>query len=274
MLFNVKPPYLIAHRGASSLAPENTLYSFQKAFLLGAKFCELDVQLTKDAKVVVLHDRSLLRTTNVLEVYPKRSFFHVDEFDFQELAKLSSGRWFVAKHPFGQALGPGELEPISAQKIPLLQEVLLLAKSFQAKVNVEIKDLTGIWDDHFVVKKVLEAIFELEMEEDVVISSFNLNYLRIIKSLYPKTNTAVLWSGPNENPLELVYDLKAQAYHTDYVPSQDILSQFQKKSIALNVFTVNSEQTIKSLLAKGVSGVFTDYIQDFINLGFNQNKEV
>lgn len=91
------PPVMVAHRGAASYAPENTLASIDAAARLGFEWVENDVQRTKDGELVILHDSSLARTTNVEQVFPDRSPWNVSDFTLREIEKLDAGSWFGAK---------------------------------------------------------------------------------------------------------------------------------------------------------------------------------
>jgi glycerophosphoryl diester phosphodiesterase len=95
----------IAHRGAASLAPENTLAAAHKALALGAGMWELDVSVTADGELVVLHGDSLARTTNVQAFFPQRSPWQISTFTLAEVRKLDAGSWFVDIDPFGTIAG-------------------------------------------------------------------------------------------------------------------------------------------------------------------------
>ncbi|WP_353892761.1 glycerophosphodiester phosphodiesterase family protein [Proteinivorax hydrogeniformans] len=92
-------PTVIAHRGASHLAPESTAPAYKLARDLGADYLEADLQRTKDGVIVVFHDETLERTTNIEEVYPNRLHQTIDQFTYEELLKLDIGSWFNDKHP-------------------------------------------------------------------------------------------------------------------------------------------------------------------------------
>jgi len=91
----------IAHRGARSLAPENTISAARKALEVGADGWELDVQMSRDKKMVVIHDESLVRTSNVKEIFPHREPWLVRDFTLKELQELDFGSWFNETDPFG-----------------------------------------------------------------------------------------------------------------------------------------------------------------------------
>ena len=112
-------PKIIAHRGYSGQFPENTLAAFAGALDIGADYIELDVQLSKDGQVVILHDDSLKRTTGVDG--------KVSDFTYEELAGLDAGAWFDAS--------------FAGEKIPTLEEALTLIRDTQCGVYLELKDI-------------------------------------------------------------------------------------------------------------------------------------
>lgn len=97
--YNFKYPVLIAHRGASYNSPESTLPAIKAALESGIDYIELDVQRSKDGKLVVFHDTNLLRLTNAKKIFPKKSNYEVQNFSFQELRQLNYGFWFNLKYP-------------------------------------------------------------------------------------------------------------------------------------------------------------------------------
>ena len=101
---NRKAPLYIAHRGARSLAPENTLAAAEKAVQTGAHGWELDVQMTKDGRLAVIHDKNLDRTSNVsrLNRFADRRPWPTHKFTLEELKSLDFGSWFQETDPFGQ----------------------------------------------------------------------------------------------------------------------------------------------------------------------------
>jgi hypothetical protein len=92
-------PTVMAHRGASYLAPEETAWAYRVAKLVGADYLEADIQRSKDGVLIALHDDTLLRTTNVATVFPDRAQQPVSEFTWEELSRLDAGSWFNAKFP-------------------------------------------------------------------------------------------------------------------------------------------------------------------------------
>ncbi|MCJ7696594.1 MAG: hypothetical protein MUO40_14380, partial [Anaerolineaceae bacterium] len=211
------PIKIIAHRGARSIAPENTLAAAAKGLEAGADGWELDVAMSADGVLVVLHDDTLERTSNAFQVFPDRLPWNVYTFSIEDLNKLDLGSWFIEKDPFKEITGgnvsASDIESFKNIKIPTLEEALRWTKENNWWVNVEIKDASGTIADDVIVSKVVALIEEVNMEEHVIISSFNHDYLRQVKSLNPELATGVLTSGPVMDPVALMRDLDAQAYH-------------------------------------------------------------
>lgn len=179
-------PYYIAHRGLESIAPENTLVSFILAIEKGADGVELDVQLTKDNQVVVIHDITIDRTTN--------GTGKVKDKTLAQLKQLDAGSWFGSK--------------FSKVKIPSLEEVL---RMFHGKENViliiELKN-SGLFSK--LPRKVVGLINYYNMERQIYVASFNLIALWHTKNLNPRIRTSLLglYSDRQDNLSKLVYGLK------------------------------------------------------------------
>ena len=207
----------IAHRGARSLAPENTLAAARKALEIGADLWELDVAMTSDGVPFIVHDDTLARTSNVKQVFPERQPFTNHLFSWDDVQKLDFGSWFVATDPFKQiAAGKvtqAEQTSYRGEKAPTLREALAFTKDHNWRINVEIKDLSGTPGDATVVEKVVALIDELGMADRVLISSFNHTYLERVKKANPKIATAALVEQADPDPIALLKRLDAQAYN-------------------------------------------------------------
>ena len=177
----------MAHRGDSFRAPENTLEAARLGWESGASAWELDVQLTRDGVPIVLHDESLLRTTDVARKFagdPRgRAGFHVADFDFDEIRSLDAGSWFVSeqrrpalgsrlRHPRASRAAPLSNTSASGRVvIPTLGEALVFTREHDWLVNVEIKSFPERPRDS--VEPVLNVIAETETASRVLISSFD-----------------------------------------------------------------------------------------------------
>ncbi len=258
------PPLVIAHRGARSTAPENTILAAQKAFELEADLWELDVAMTYDDELVVIHDDTLKRTSNAAAVFPKKMPWNVRLFTLQELKMLDFGSWFITEDPFGTikkgVVSVEEQEEMRAIQIPTLEEALVFTKNNHWRVNIEIKDLSGTPGDALVVEKVIALVEKLEMVPDVIISSFNHEYLARSKKINPQIATGVLVNQQVNDPISLVKDLNAQAYNPGINKIGDLskIQSIRDAGIDVYVWTVNDEITMRKLIKAGVSGIFTD----------------
>lgn len=260
-LFNPKP-LCIAHRGASSLAPENTLASARKAFEIGADMWELDVSVTADGELVVLHDDSLARTTNTAALFPGRAPWLVSTFSLAEVRQLDAGSWFVETDPFGTISGgavtPTEQKTLTGQLIPTLREALLFTQDHQWRVNVEIKALISPLTGFPVVEAVVRLIESLAMSEQVLLSSFVHPYMQQAKALNPAIAAAALLDVGEAWPTGLTVD----AFHPHYTAVETARTQaLRQAGIGVNPWTVNDPAEMKRLIAAGVTGMFTDFPQ-------------
>ncbi|MGD8509424.1 MAG: glycerophosphodiester phosphodiesterase family protein [Syntrophobacterales bacterium] len=256
----------IAHRGARSLAPENTLAAARKGLEVGADMWELDIQMTADEELIVIHDSTLKRTSNVREVFPKRKPWLVHKFTLDEIRLLDFGSWFRKQDPFGQIaagmVAESDLASYVHQQAPTLREALTFTQEHSWSVNLEIKDLGGNPDPHQVAKKILALVEDLEMLDSVLISSYNQDYLAKLRETHPHIATGVLVSKPHPHPEKLLRRLGAQAYHPR-------LSGFRPADIALlrpqgfrvHVWNVNDRKNMERLVRAGVDGIFTDFPQ-------------
>jgi glycerophosphoryl diester phosphodiesterase len=186
----------IAHRGARSLAPENTLEAARKAFAVGARMWELDVCATRDGELVVIHDETLERTSNAAEVFPHRRPWRVQDFSLDEIRRLDFGSWFVHADPFGQiaagAVSELECRQCVGLRAPTLDEALTFTQNADRSVNIEIKDQRSTPHHRTIVEKVVSLVDRLDMADRVIVSSFHHPYLERARSLSPPMVCGIL----------------------------------------------------------------------------------
>lgn len=225
-----------AHRGASAYAPENTLEAFLLAAEQGADGVELDVQLTKDGEMVVVHDEEIDRVSD-------GSGF-VKDYTLAELKILN----FNKTHPEYQDV-----------KIPTLREVYEALKPTGMTINVELK--TGIFWYKDLEKKVLELTKEMEMEDRVIYSSFNHYSIAKILELDPKASTGILYADIIYDVMNYAKKIGTGALHpaTFHVQMADFLQQYVESDLAVHVWTVNDKAEIERLMEAGVDAVITNY---------------
>jgi glycerophosphoryl diester phosphodiesterase len=257
-------PLTIAHRGASSLAPENTMAAARKALELGAEMWELDVILTADGQLLVIHDDTLARTSNVAVHFPDRSPWPVHGFTLEQIRRLDFGSWFIDRDPFGQIaaghVSGTNLSSYIGLPAPTLPEALAFTHDNDWRVNVEIKDLSGTPGDATVVEQVVVLIEMLAMRDRVLISSFNHSYLGRVKAANPGLATGVLVENPVDDPAALLRRFDAQAYHPSAatIPPGTV-ADMRAQGFDVNIWTVNDDTTLRHFIQAGASGLFTDF---------------
>lgn len=262
----------IAHRGGASLGPENTLAAARKSLELGADMWELDVNVTTHGELVLLHDDSLARTTNVQTVFPHRAPWLITHFTLAEIKTLDAGSWFVEIDPFGTIAGgivtPAEQNAWRGQSIPTLREALIFTREQQWRVNVEIKELLPPLETFPVVEAVIELIEALDMEDQVLLSSFVHSSMQRAKSLNPAIATAALLDVgepmifPEVQNFREDKSISMDAVHPHYtfVDAAQIQA-LRRAGVAVNPWTVNDPQEIERLIQAGVTGIITDFPQ-------------
>jgi glycerophosphoryl diester phosphodiesterase len=255
---------VIAHRGFRAIAPENTIISARKGFEAGADMWELDVAASSDGVLVVMHDDTLVRTTDVKAKFPLRGPWSIYDFTFDELESLDAGSWYQKTDPFGQIksgrVKKVDLASFSGLKLPTLEQALALTKTLGWKVNIEIKDATGHPCDAWIVEKTAEMVKKMEMSGSVIVSSFNHAYLARMKKAAPEIATAALIDRPIPDPVSTLRSLGAIALN----PNSKYLDEATVKAVraagfGVLVWTVNEKTDMEKLIRWGVTGLITDF---------------
>jgi glycerophosphoryl diester phosphodiesterase len=256
---------IIAHRGARSIRAENTMEAFKQA--LGKSDCiEFDVCFSKDGIAVVIHDDTLKRTSKATKVDGFSKPFKVEDYTYEELLKLDFSSWFIEDDPFNTikkgTVSKEELENLEIQRIPTLKEVLKFVKENDFFANIEIKDLKGNCHEQNAVKKVLKEVYELDIKDNIIISSFNHNYLREVYEIDPTIEIAALQEKKNpENIVEYLKELHVKSYNVDYkIMDKQLVELLNSEGFYVNVYTVNKPKNIKKIFSWGVKAIFTDIV--------------
>jgi glycerophosphoryl diester phosphodiesterase len=258
-----------AHRGARSLAPENTLPAIEKALHCGAHFLEIDVRLTADGHLVVFHDDTPARTTNIAATpLAARATQHVDTFTLAELQSLDAGSWFAAADPHG-TVKTGEITPQDAASftsvaIPTLRQVLDFCRDHAFPINVEIKDHAGRVGDSAITAAVLELVADTETRDLALLSSFNHRYLTQAAVFDPDIPRAALIETAHPgNILDYLMFLDVAACHPDHrITPPDLARALLDDGLRVNLWTINDPDLARAY-PPGV-GIITDLPQRFV----------
>lgn len=224
-----------AHRGASHDAPENTMAAFRKAVEMGADGIELDVQMTRDGEVVVIHDENINRTSNGKGCVKDMTLEELKQYDFS--------------YNFSKYRG---------EKIPTLKEVLNLVLNQGLTVNIELKNSHIRYEG--MEEKVINLIEQMNLQAFVIYSSFNYESLQQIKSLNHKAKTGLIYS---KGKLEAINYRKLSGLYALHpcgklLKNEEVVYTFKSKGLALNVWTINKEKEMNALVKIGVDAIITD----------------
>ncbi len=261
-----RPILNIAHRGAASLAPENTLAAARKAHELGADLWECDVRFTKDGLPILMHDATLRRTTDVYRRFPTRGPWWVHLFTLEEIDRLDASSWFNEVDPFGQiragAVSPEEREGYRGEPVPTLKEALRFTKERGWRVNLELKAAVHL-APRVVAQRVLEIVQEMGMAERVLISSYNERVLREVKRLDREIAIAPLVALRPQDPVGYLERLEAEAYHPSlWAFNAEDARELRRLGFGVNLWTCDALDRLRELAAGGlVSGIFTNFPQ-------------
>jgi glycerophosphoryl diester phosphodiesterase len=252
----------IAHRGARSLAPENTMMAIEKAWEIGAHGIEVDIRATADNEFVLLHDSTPARTTDVHHIFPDKQDNPVHTFSLTELKRLDAGSWFIDADPF-EAIGAGQLsaddvDKIKGVQIPTLAEALDFVKTRSWFINIELKDLPLF----SLVDLVLDLLEELKLSPSwFSLASFNHDYLHRIRELRPNYEINALIGGNGMRPQNwATYDFEIYNANADLTDEKQI-ERALAHGCQVNLYTVNEPEQMRRFLHAGVSKIITDYPQ-------------
>jgi glycerophosphoryl diester phosphodiesterase len=224
----------IAHRGASGYAPENTFAAFRKALAMGAGFIETDLQLSRDARFVAIHDATVNRTTNGQGA--------VHDLTLADLRKLDAGSWFGSE--------------FAGERIPTIEEVLEFAKKHDVVFYLELKP-SGSWGgEHALISALRESG---EIARTVVIS-FDPEMLLGVRNIEPTLMTGLLFEGQIADPLEKAIEIGARqiAVRGDLVTPR-LLQESRARDLQVVCWTVNHPGHMRLLVEAGVDGIISDY---------------
>jgi len=233
-------PLNIAHRGASALAPENTIAAFRKALEVGAGGLEFDVHFSKDAVPVIIHDEKLERTTNGHGL--------VQDLNLAELQELDAGSWFSTE--------------FAGVSIPTLDQVLDEFHSSDLVLNIELKN--DIISYPGIEEAVIKRVSKRKLEERVIISSFNHSSLETCRKINPALRTGILYLTEIFEPWNYARSLGCYSVHPFFFHLQnpEIVNGFREHKLPVYAWTVNEIVDMELMVAVGIEAIITDNPQD------------
>jgi len=228
-------PKIFAHRGFSSKYPENTLPAFEAAINLGVNGIEIDVQFTKDGKIVITHDEILERTTGT------KGF--VFSSTYEELLKLNFSN---------------PMPEFAETKIPLLSELLDILKNTNILLNVELKN--SIVEYAGLEGAVITMAKQYDMTERIILSSFNHKSMVKAKEISKDVQTALLYSCVLHDVVSYVKSTKADAIHPLFwTIKEDLIIDCMKNNILIRPWTVDIPEYIEKMIESKVDSIITNY---------------
>lgn len=222
--------WIVGHRGAMGYCPENTLVSFERGLELGADWIELDVHLSKDGALIVIHDETLDRTTN--------------------------GHGLVRDHTLTQLRS---LDAGNGQKLLTLDEVLDWARRRDTLLDIEIKNAPVFYPG--IEDKVVQAIYAAGMVDQLIVISFDHAAVKRVKELEPNIATGVLYAcKPTDGGVSLASAAQADAVlpHWAYVTQEDV-SAAHAAGLAVAPWASSDPAVLKGLIHAGVDAIGTNH---------------
>lgn len=232
-------PLIVAHRGSSALAPENTLAAISLAIDKGADMIEVDVRLTRDFFLVVHHDRNVRRTTN--------GKGNIWDLTLDELRRLDAGSWFSPR--FGR------------ERIPTLRQVMELLPD-HVTINIEMKTDGDPRTRIALEEASILAVLEKRFEDRAIISSFDHKFLKRVHSLYPAITTGALYvpvRDARKSPSRLARNLGVHAFicsRTQVRPR--LVVDAHEHDLIVGCYTINTAAHLEAMLALNVDAIITD----------------
>ncbi|GER68504.1 glycerophosphodiester phosphodiesterase [Weizmannia acidilactici] len=240
---------IFGHRGSKGTHQENTLLGFAHACHIGAEGLELDVHMSKDGELVVIHDEKLDRTTT--------GSGYVKDLNLNEIKQYSAGKKFKHLSFYDSSW--------EKETVPTLEEVLELTADYQVSLNIELK--TDTFSYPGIEKKALELSERYHLKSRIIFSSFNLSTLIRIKTLDPEAHTAFLTSKRHLDLERMIQDHQLSGLHLNrsFLISKSNLFTTEH-SVPVRVWTVNSARSIKKALDLKLAGIITDYPEKALEL--------
>ncbi|RSS79128.1 glycerophosphodiester phosphodiesterase family protein [Streptomyces sp. WAC06614] len=248
----VGAPVVYAHRGASAYAPENTLAAVDLAADMGVEWVENDVQRTKDGELVVVHDDTLTRTTNVKKLFPDRKPWRVKDFTAAEIARLDAGSWFDAR--------------FTGERVPTLRAYLDRVDANQQRLLLEIKKpelYPGIEKETLDVLERAGWLDRGHVTRRLVVQSFSADSVRSVHAQRPELVTAFLGTPAVADLARYAeFSDRINPWHTtisaDWVTAVHQVRGPHGKALEVDTWIVDDPTTARKVQDMGVDGIISN----------------
>lgn len=244
----MRAPLIIAHRGASAVAPENTMAAFREGIAAGADGIEFDVRLSRDGVPVVIHDNTLRRTAGL----PQR----IADLNWSELANVDVGSWFAQRNNL--ALGS-----FAGERVPSLRELFTLFESNNLILFLEMK-CDSLAEEAPLAAACAKLIDEFRFKERVIVECFKLSALKTIREIDAEIKTAALFDTPQPNII-----IKTMAIGASYLALHHrlarapLIERARAASLKVVVWTVDDRKWIAFARETGIEALITNWPQIF-----------
>lgn len=246
------PVVTVAHRGASAVAPENTLEAIDTAREMGIDWVENDVQRSKDGELVIMHDDTLARTTNVEELYPDRAPWKVSDFTWKEISTLDAGSW--------------KGEEWAGARVPTLRQYMLQVTKNQQKLVLEIKKpelYPGIEEEILTELRKTGWLSREAVESKLVVQSFGADSIKAVHELRPDVKTGFLGTpAVADLPEYAAFSDQINSNHgtvsADYYAAVHALTGPHGKQLESYTWTVDDPARAVELAGWGADGIITN----------------
>ncbi|MFG2325044.1 glycerophosphodiester phosphodiesterase [Streptomyces sp. NPDC048568] len=245
-------PDAIAHRGSSGMAPENTAAAIDLAVTQRADHVEIDVQQTKDGKLVNFHDCTMERTTNIEDLYPDRPRYRVSDFTWNELRRLDAGSWFHTKYTGEPLITVDDvIRHIDHTRTGLLAEISPCG---------HYTDIATDLADHLHTKPAY--VRRALARHQLAVQSFQTDDARQFHTRMPDIPIGILDADrPTDTELQQLSGWADQINPQHTVTDQTLVDRIHELGMDINVWTVDEPGAIRKMTGLGVDGIITDYPQ-------------
>lgn len=231
---------ITGHRGSSGIAPENTISAIKQAVSDGADFIEIDIHLTKDEHIILMHDEHVDRTTNGHGL--------VRDLTYDEIRQLDAGSWFDLK--------------FAGEHVPTLTEVIEFVKG-RLSVNIEIKSNAFLPAQ---IEKIIKLIRDCEFTNDCILTSFQRSYIEMIHHISPEVRTGLIMNYM-PHPQTMLFKDSFDVLSCNYrLLNKDMVDALHSSEKEVHVWTVNEKDEFFQMKEYGVDNVITNFPGTFRKL--------